>query len=88
MATHVYYADQISDMVSAILARLKPSVLSAVPNAVAAIENPSAASAVVTSVGNMTEDPNTDGFFSFDTAKVRISILWLLDKKLTYDSQD
>jgi len=71
LATHVYYADQISDMVSAILLRLKPSPLSTVPTIAAAIENPSAASAVVTSVGDLTEDPNTDGFFSFDTAKVK-----------------
>lgn len=71
LATHVYYADQISDMVSALLLRLKPSPLSGIPNAAAAIENPSAASAAVTAVGDLTEDPNTDGFFSFDTAKVK-----------------
>jgi len=71
LATHVYYADQISDMVSAILLRLKPSPLAGVPNAVAAIENPNAASAAVTSVGELSEDPTTDGFFSFDTAKVK-----------------
>lgn len=71
LATHVYYADQISDMVSAILLRLKPSPLAGIPNAAAAIENPNAASAAVTSVGDLSEDPNTDGFFSFDTAKVK-----------------
>jgi hypothetical protein len=71
LATHVYYADQISDMVSAILLRLKPSPLSPVPNAAAAVENPVAATAAITSVGDLTEDPNTDGFLSFDTAKVK-----------------
>lgn len=71
LATHVYYADQISDMVSAILLRLKPSPLSAVANTAAAIENPAAASTAITSLGELTEDPNTDGFFSFDTAKVQ-----------------
>jgi hypothetical protein len=70
LATHVYYADQISDMVSAILLRLKPSPLSGVSNAAVAIENPAATSAVVNPVGELSEDPNTDGFFSFDTAKI------------------
>jgi len=76
LATHVYYADQISDMVSAILGRLKPSVLSSVPSAVAAVENPGAANVAITSVGNLTEDPNTDGFFSFATAKVSYFICY------------
>ncbi|TAQ84649.1 hypothetical protein B7494_g7020 [Chlorociboria aeruginascens] len=71
LATHVYYADQISDMVSAILLRLKPSPLSGVPNAVAAIENPNITTNVISSSGELTEDPTTDGFFSFDTAKVK-----------------
>lgn len=71
LATHVYYADQISDMVSAILLRLKPSPLSGVANAVSAIENPIAASAAITSVGDLSEDPATDGFFSFATAKIK-----------------
>lgn len=71
LATHVYYTDQISDMVSAILLRLKPSPLLVVPNAAAVIEPPGAATAAITTVGDLTEDPNTDGFFSFDTAKVK-----------------
>jgi hypothetical protein len=71
LATHVYYADQISDMVTAILLRLKPSPLAGIPNAAAAIEDPNAATVAIASVGQMTEDPNTDGFFSFDTAKVK-----------------
>ncbi|KAG0651545.1 efr3 [Hyphodiscus hymeniophilus] len=71
LATHVYYTDQISDMVSALLLRLKPSQLSGISTAAAAIENPTAAANALTEVGDMTEDPNTDGFFSFDTAKVK-----------------
>jgi hypothetical protein len=71
LATHVYYADQISDMVSAILQRLKPSPLAGIPNAAVAIENPNAASAAVVTGGDLAEDPNTDGYFSFDTAKVK-----------------
>jgi hypothetical protein len=71
LATHVYYADQISDMVSAILLRLKPSPLSSIPNTASAIENPNTTTSALASVGDLTEDPNTDGFFSFDTAKVK-----------------
>lgn len=71
LATHVYYADQISDMVTAILLRLKPTTTSSLPNTAAAIENPNLASATVTSAGDLTEDTNTDGFFSFDTAKIK-----------------
>ena len=71
LATHVYYTDQISDMVSALLLRLKPTPLSGVQGTAVAIENPSAAANAITEVGDMTEDPNIDGFFSFDTAKVK-----------------
>ncbi|TVY71507.1 Protein EFR3 [Lachnellula suecica] len=70
LATHVYYADQISDMVTAILLRLKPTPTSSLPNVAAAIENPNLASTIVMSVGDFTEDSSTDGFFSFDTAKI------------------
>ena len=71
LATHIYYADQISDMVSAILLRLKPSPLIGIANSAVAIENPIAASAAVVAAGDLTEDPNTDGYFSFDTAKIK-----------------
>ncbi|KAL3426538.1 hypothetical protein PVAG01_00047 [Phlyctema vagabunda] len=70
LATHVYYADQISDMVSAILLRLKPSPMSSVPNTAAAIENPDAASNALSEKVDLGEDSNADGFFSFDTAKL------------------
>jgi protein EFR3 len=71
LATHVYYADQISDMVSAILLRLKPFPLTGPANVAAAIEDPASANVAVASNADMREDPNTDGFFSFDTAKVK-----------------
>jgi hypothetical protein len=54
LATHVYYSDQVGDMVSALLARLKPSSSSE-------LSSPIAASA---------EKPQTDGFFSSETARV------------------
>lgn len=71
LATHIYYADQISDMVSAILLRLKPSQLSGAASVAAAIEDPSSANAAVAAAGDVKEDPTTGGFFSFDTAKVK-----------------
>lgn len=70
LATHVYYADQISDMMTALLLRLKPPIASTLPNSAAAIEDPEAASAALSASANLVEDTTTDGFFSFDTAKV------------------
>lgn len=70
LSTHVYYSDQISDMITAILLRLKPSPMSGVATAAAAIEHPQAAAkAILTSV-NLKENPETDEFFSFGTARV------------------
>ncbi|KAI9732019.1 MAG: plasma membrane localization protein [Claussenomyces sp. TS43310] len=70
LATHVYYADQISDMIAAILLRLKPSPMSSIGNAAAAIEDPETTNEVLLSSANLSEDPRTDGFFSFATAKL------------------
>lgn len=68
LATHIYYTDQVSDMIMLILSRLKPSSSSDAA-AAAAIEDPSgAATNLATSVGGQ-EDPTTDGFFSFATAR-------------------
>ncbi|TKA72332.1 hypothetical protein B0A55_06748, partial [Friedmanniomyces simplex] len=76
LATHVYYTDQISDMISAILMRLKPSpapVGQQNPVATAAaIEEPRSAVNEVASNASLSarERPNsTSGFFSFDTAR-------------------
>lgn len=68
LATHVYYADQISDMISAILLRLKPhpSTFNASPP-VEKAENPPAPA---TSAGSLADDQqHLDSFFSFDLAK-------------------
>jgi len=70
LATHVYYSDQISDMVSALLLRLKPSPASAIPTAAAAVQNPDAAAEAIADSANLHEKPQADGFFSFDTARV------------------
>ena len=71
LAVHIYYTDQISDMVSAILLRLKPSPAATHNPAITAvaIEDPTAAAAEVATQSSLRERPNTDGFFSFDTAR-------------------
>jgi hypothetical protein len=70
LAVHIYYSDQISDMIFAILSRLKPSHLSNITTAVGAIENPAGAVDAIASSASLSEKPNTDGFFSFDNARV------------------
>ena len=69
LATHVYYSDQISDMLSAILLRMKPTPLSVAGSTVAgrATSLPTQmrpASAV------FHESPGSGDFFSSDAAKV------------------
>ncbi|MCJ1467236.1 plasma membrane localization protein [Pseudocyphellaria aurata] len=70
LATHVYYSDQISDIISAILLRLKPSPNSGISTVTAAIENPEAAARAISTSVKLQENPNTDEFFSFGTARV------------------
>ena len=70
LATHVYYTDQISDMVSTILTRLKPSPRSSIANSTAAVENPAGTVEAIADSASINEKPNTDGFFSFDTARI------------------
>ena len=70
LATHIYYTDQVSDMLTAILARLKPSVQSDVSSAAAAIDDPAAAAKAIARSGSLQEDHTTDEFFSFATARV------------------
>ena len=70
LATHIYYSDQISDMLTAILLRLKPSPMSGISTTAAAIEDPAAAAQAISNSVHMRENPNTDDFFSFGTARV------------------
>lgn len=66
LATHVYYADQISDMISAILLRLKPHP-SVSPSLTTTEKMDTAPGA---STGNISDDQShLDGFFSLDVAK-------------------
>lgn len=70
LSNHIYYTDQISDMIAAILARLKPSAQSEVPNSAAAISDPAAAAKAIADSANIQEDPSTSSFFSFNTARL------------------
>ena len=70
LSNHIYYTDQISDMIGAILARLKPSTQSEVPNSAAAISDPAAAAKAIAESANIQEDPSTSSFFSFTTARL------------------
>jgi hypothetical protein len=70
LAVHVYYSDQISDMVTAILSRLKQPSYATISSTASAIENPTAMADAVASSVNLSEKPNVDGFFSFDTARI------------------
>ena len=70
LATHVYYSDQISDMITAISLRLKPSPMSGVATAAAAIEDPQAAAKAIQASVQLQDNPDTDEFFSFGTARV------------------
>ncbi|KAL1601479.1 plasma membrane localization protein [Paraconiothyrium brasiliense] len=70
LAVHVYYTDQISDMVAAILSRLKPSPMAGI-SAAEAIEDPSGAVKSVADSANLRErSPGVDRFFSFETARL------------------
>ncbi|KAL9111914.1 MAG: hypothetical protein Q9227_003764 [Pyrenula ochraceoflavens] len=70
LATHIYYTDQIADMLQAILARLKPSNPSDIPSTAQAIEQPVVAANAIADSASLNENPATDGFFSFATARV------------------
>lgn len=70
LAYHIYYSDQVSDIIAAILNRLKPSPQSTVATAAAAIEHPQEAAQAVTGSSQLQESPNANEFFSFGTARV------------------
>ncbi len=70
LSNHIYYTDQISDMMSAILSRLKPSLSSEIASIAQAINNPAATTKAIADSANLQEDPSTDSFFSFATARV------------------
>ncbi|KAH8193705.1 hypothetical protein TruAng_012130 [Truncatella angustata] len=67
LATHVYYADQISDMISAILLRLKPHPSTNTPTS--PVERAENQQAPETSAGTLVDDQQLDSFFALDLAK-------------------
>ncbi|KAI4281937.1 MAG: hypothetical protein L6R38_003316 [Xanthoria sp. 2 TBL-2021] len=70
LAHHIYYSDQVADIITAILLRLKPSSTSNVGTMVAAVEQPQAAAQAIANSVQLQENPRTDDFFSFGTARV------------------
>lgn len=70
LATHVYYSDQISDMIAAILLRLRPSPTSGLNTAAVAIETQEVVVRAFMDSTKLQENPDTDDFFSFGTARV------------------
>ncbi|KAH8811392.1 hypothetical protein F5884DRAFT_897819 [Xylogone sp. PMI_703] len=70
LATHVYYADQISDMVSAIVLRLKPPSVPATQTPPQSSDNPTTPTTPLSTAPETPDDSTTDGFFSFTTAKI------------------
>ena len=71
LATHVYYADQISDMVSAILSRLRPHPSIASATATPPTEKADGAQGPNESITNVSEDQHhLDSFFAMDLAKL------------------
>ena len=69
LATHIYYSEQISDMISAILTRLKPSTISGIGSDVVAIENPEATANAISTSANINGSTSEESF-SFGTARV------------------
>ncbi|KAL8770208.1 MAG: hypothetical protein Q9209_004050 [Squamulea sp. 1 TL-2023] len=70
LAHHIYYSDQVADIITAILLRLKPSATSSVSTMAAAVEHPQAAVEAIANSVQLQENPKTDNFFSFGTARV------------------
>ena len=70
LSVHIYYSDQISDMIASLLSRLKPSPIIAIADTASAIENPVETANAIASSINLTEKSGVDGFFSFETARV------------------
>jgi hypothetical protein len=71
LATHVYYSDQIADMISAIMGRLKPSSTFGVSNTAEAIEDPARTLTAVASSASLHEKtPHVHRFFSFENGRL------------------
>ncbi|PGG99493.1 hypothetical protein GX51_06313 [Blastomyces parvus] len=62
LATHIYYADQVSDMIRAIISRLRPSAASELSS--------NEAEGVPTNGVDSSEDVGGDAYFSFPAARI------------------
>ncbi|RKF81159.1 Protein EFR3 [Golovinomyces cichoracearum] len=71
LATHVYYADQISDMVVAILWRLKPWPKVVNQNMAPVTEESAVPASATNLVSDQYDDTNAEGFFLYAAAKIR-----------------
>lgn len=69
LVTHIYYGNQVSDLIRAVLTRLKPSSTLEMSSA-SAVEDPSGAVTTIANSYSSQEDPNTNAFFSFPAARV------------------
>ncbi|RMZ81532.1 hypothetical protein DV737_g2505, partial [Chaetothyriales sp. CBS 132003] len=70
LSNHIYYTDQIADMITAILARLKPTTTTSdILTTAQAINNPAATTKAIAEAASLHDDPTTDSFFSFATAR-------------------
>lgn len=70
LATHVYYSDQITDMIEAILLRLRPPSTSGLNTAAVAFETQEVVVRAFMDSAKPQENPDTDNYFSFGTARV------------------
>lgn len=69
LATHVYYADQISDMISAVLSQLKPHP--GAPELITPADKSSSSPHPAASTGNISEEQSQlDNYFAKDLAKI------------------
>ncbi|KEY68135.1 hypothetical protein S7711_08327 [Stachybotrys chartarum IBT 7711] len=72
LATHVYYADQVSDMLATIIVRLKPSRSSSASSTPQG-EKADGNAAPTSSLADLTESPSqpqVDTYFSFNTGRI------------------
>jgi hypothetical protein len=71
LAVHVYYTDQVSDMITAILYRLKPATQpTAALSSASTVENVNTGTDGAGSSSSLAEKPSADGHFSFGIARV------------------
>lgn len=71
LATHIYYADQISDMVSALIFRLKPGSTPGINPLIQAGDNPICVTTKASLISEESPDLHSDVTFFYDIAKLK-----------------